>query len=82
MPDILLAYADCVAMLHEAALSPERWTDALKASARLFGASGVLLTDLDTQRRTPRAIHTWGQRRQVDLVRLVTALTQVADERE
>ena len=60
MPDILLAYADCVAMLHEAALSPERWTDALKASAHLFGASGILLTDLDTRRCAPRAIHTWG----------------------
>ncbi len=60
MPDVLSAYADCVASLHEAALSPERWPEALQASMHLFGASGILLTDIDTERGSPRSIQTAG----------------------
>jgi DNA-binding CsgD family transcriptional regulator len=60
MPDLLATYADCVASLHEAALLPERWPDALQASMRLFGASGILLTDIDTRLGTPRSIQTGG----------------------
>ena len=60
MSDAMSDYADCVALLHEAALAAERWPDALEASMRLFGASGILLTDVDTQAGCPRSIQTAG----------------------
>jgi len=60
MVNLLASFADCVALLHEAALSPERWPDALRVSMHLFGASGILLTDIDTQLGTPRSIQTAG----------------------
>jgi DNA-binding CsgD family transcriptional regulator len=60
MPNLLSAYADCVAALHEAALSPELWPKALDSSMQLFGASGILLTDIDTKLGTPRSIQTQG----------------------
>lgn len=58
--DMLFAFADCVARLHEAAVSPDRWPKALEASMRLFGATGILLTDVDKERGTPRSIQTAG----------------------
>jgi len=60
MVDLLAPFADCVALLHEAALSPDRWSEALQASMHLFGASGILLTDIDMQLGTPRSIQTAG----------------------
>lgn len=58
--DVLSDFADCVATVHEAALSPERGPEALQASMRLFGASGILPTDIDMQRRSLRSIQTGG----------------------
>ena len=60
MADVFSDFADCVATLHEAALSAERWPAALQASMRLFGASGILLTDIDTRLDSLRSIQTGG----------------------
>lgn len=60
MTDVLSDFADCVAALHEAALTPKHWPEALQASMRLFGASGIVLTDIDTQLGSPRSIQTAG----------------------
>jgi DNA-binding CsgD family transcriptional regulator len=60
MSEVLFAFADCVASLHEAALAPEHWPEALEASMRLFGATGILLTDVDREQGTPRSIQTAG----------------------
>lgn len=58
--DVLAKYAECVGRIHEAAVEPDKWADALQASMDLFGASGILLTDVDTVSGNPRSILTGG----------------------
>jgi DNA-binding CsgD family transcriptional regulator len=60
MSDALVAFSHCIASVHQAALSPEDWPRALDAATRLFDASGIVLTDIDTDTGSPRSIQTSG----------------------